>query len=273
MLAAVGELRRTRYDATIDLQGLIKSALIARASGAPKVLGFSSRYLREPLARFLYTDVYDPGGEGIYAASEKRHVVEINLGLLEPLGIAVGKPEFPIEQAASAVAREMRDRTPGGYALLNPGAAWPNKRWPPSRLAALAGRGRGSRGRRSGAFAANVDCRCRRARARRGRHGIGGYGADPHCRGCGHADRRDLRPHAPGAQRAMVARGRNRFASRRLRVPSSPAVHARADVSARYRARRGVARRRTPSRRGPHPCVNQVCERRPASSKRLPDGE
>jgi lipopolysaccharide heptosyltransferase I len=138
MLAAVGELRRTRYDATIDLQGLIKSALIARASGAPKVLGFSSRYLREPLARFLYTDVYDPGGEGIYAASEKRHVVEINLGLLEPLGIAVGKPEFPIEQAASAVAREMRDRTPGGYALLNPGAAWPNKRWPPSRLAALA---------------------------------------------------------------------------------------------------------------------------------------
>src|SRR5258706_7083218 len=138
MLAAVGELRRTRYDATIDLQGLIKSALIARASGAPKVLGFSSRYLREPLARFLYTDVYDPGGEGIYAASEKRHVVEINLGLLEPLGIAVSKPEFPIEQAASAVAREMRDRTPGGYALLNPGAAWPNKRWPPSRLAALA---------------------------------------------------------------------------------------------------------------------------------------
>ena len=138
MLAAVRELRRTGYDAAIDLQGLIKSALIARAAGASKVLGFSGRYLREAFARFLYTDVHDPGGEGIYAPSEKRHVVEINLGLLGPLGITAGKPEFPIDQAVSDVARQMRERTPGGYALLNPGAAWPNKRWPPSRLAALA---------------------------------------------------------------------------------------------------------------------------------------
>jgi heptosyltransferase-1 len=137
MLAAVRELRRTHYDVTIDLQGLIKSAAIARASGADKVIGFSRKYLREPLARLFYTSVHDPGGEGIYARSETRHVVEINLGVLGLLGIAAGTPEFPIEQAASAVARELAERT-GGYALLNPGAAWPNKRWPPERLAALA---------------------------------------------------------------------------------------------------------------------------------------
>jgi lipopolysaccharide heptosyltransferase I len=136
--AAIGEIRRRRYDVTVDLQGLIKSSIIARASGAGRVIGFSSRYLREPLARFLYTDVHDPVGDGIYAPSETRHVVEINLGLLRPLGIMPRSPEFPIEHVDSAVARQVREAAGGRYALLNPGAAWPNKRWPPSRLAALA---------------------------------------------------------------------------------------------------------------------------------------
>ena len=138
LVAAIRELRRTRYDVTIDLQGLIKSALIARASGAERVVGFSARYLREPLARVFYTDVHDPGGGGIYARSETRHVIDINLGLLQSLGIRTGPPEFPIEDASSEVAREIHERTDGRYALLNPGAAWPNKRWPPSRFAAVA---------------------------------------------------------------------------------------------------------------------------------------
>ncbi len=132
------ELRRARYDVAIDLQGLLKSALIARWSGAPKVVGFSRRYAREWLASFLYTDVYDPGGKGMYALSEKRHVVEINLGLLFPLHIDAGKPEFPLDPVDSAVVREMQERTGGRYALLNPGAAWPNKRWAPERFAEVA---------------------------------------------------------------------------------------------------------------------------------------
>jgi heptosyltransferase I len=82
--------------------------------------------------------VYDPGCHGIYDPRETRHVVEINLGLLTPLGIATVVPEFPIEPVDSAVAREALDRTGGRYALLNPGAQWPNKRWPPSRLGRLA---------------------------------------------------------------------------------------------------------------------------------------
>jgi heptosyltransferase I len=50
----------------------------------------------------------------------------------------VAKPEFPIETVDSPVARAMREQTGGRYALLNPGAAWPNKRWPPARLALVA---------------------------------------------------------------------------------------------------------------------------------------
>jgi heptosyltransferase-1 len=138
LFAAIAALRQATYDVAIDLQGLIKSAVIARASGSRRVIGFATKYLREPLARFFYTDIHDPGGEGIYASAERRHVVEINLGLVRPLGILPGTPEFPIEHVDSAVARQMRETSAGRYALLNPGAAWPNKRWPPSRFAALA---------------------------------------------------------------------------------------------------------------------------------------
>lgn len=138
LLAAIRELRRARYEVTIDLQGLLKSALIARSSGARRVVGFAARYLREPIARLLYTDICDPGGSGMFAPSEKRHIVQLNLRLLEPLGIAPGDPEFPFEQVDSAAARQLRERTGGRYALLNPGAGWPNKRWPPARFAAVA---------------------------------------------------------------------------------------------------------------------------------------
>jgi lipopolysaccharide heptosyltransferase I len=138
LVAMVRELRRSRYDVTLDLQGLVKSALIARSSGAPRILGFAAPYLREPLARFLYTDVHDPGGGGMYHSSETRHVVEINLGLLRLLGLTPAPPEFPIDDVESPVARDVARRADGPFVLLNPGAAWPNKRWPPSRLAAVA---------------------------------------------------------------------------------------------------------------------------------------
>jgi lipopolysaccharide heptosyltransferase I len=138
LLAAVRELRRAQYDVTIDLQGLIKSALLARLSGAPRVVGFSSRYARERAARIFYTDAHDPGRGGLYDPRETRHIVDINIGVLSVLGITTGRREFPIEVVDSDAARAMGERTGGRYALLNPGAAWPNKRWPPARLAAIA---------------------------------------------------------------------------------------------------------------------------------------
>lgn len=139
LTGAIAEIRRSRYDVALDLQGLLKSAVIARLSGAGQVVGFNGKYARESLARFFYTGVHDPGGDGIYAPSETRHVVAINLGLLSALGIpAPDAAEFPFTAPESAVADQMRDRTGSRYALLNPGAAWPNKRWPPPRLAGLA---------------------------------------------------------------------------------------------------------------------------------------
>ena len=137
VLGAIPELRRGRYDAAIDVQGLIKSAALARASGAARVVGFASRHLRERLARLVYTDAYDPGGPASFDRENSRHIVRWNLGLLEPLGIAAASPEFPIDTVTSSVARDVA--AAGPYALINPGASWPNKRWPAARFGAVAG--------------------------------------------------------------------------------------------------------------------------------------
>ena len=137
MISAIRELRGHRYDVAIDLQGLIKSAALARASGAARVVGFTSRYARERLASWFYTDAYDPGGGGMYHIDE-HHVVYTNLGVLESLGIKAGPPEFPIDRVDSALAASVAESTGGRYAILNPGAAWPNKRWMPARFGALA---------------------------------------------------------------------------------------------------------------------------------------
>ena len=137
MVAAIRELRGNEYDVAIDLQGLIKSAALARASRAGRVIGFTSRYARERLASWFYTEASDPGGGGMYHIDE-RHVIYTNLGILETLGIKAGVPEFPIDRVASQVASDVAARTGGRYAILNPGAAWPNKRWMPARFGAVA---------------------------------------------------------------------------------------------------------------------------------------
>ncbi len=137
VVAAIRELRASQYDVAIDLQGLIKSALLARASGAARVVGFTARYARERIASWFYTDVHDPGGGGMYHIDE-RHVVYTNLGVLHALGISYATPEFPLDRVESTVAAHVMQQTGGRYAIVNPGAAWPNKRWPPARLAAVA---------------------------------------------------------------------------------------------------------------------------------------
>ena len=45
--ATLRGLRNTRYDAVIDLQGLLKSAVLARLVGARQTIGFPRRHLRE----------------------------------------------------------------------------------------------------------------------------------------------------------------------------------------------------------------------------------
>jgi len=125
-----GRLRQTRYDVALDLQGLLKSALLARASGARRVLGFSIWHLREKTARPFYSESVE---------AEGGHVINKNLRLLEALGIQDQRVTFPLADIISAAADDVT-RAAGGtpIALINPGAAWPNKRWDPRRFGEVA---------------------------------------------------------------------------------------------------------------------------------------
>jgi len=127
----VRELRHTAYDTVLDLQGLVKSAVLSRLVGARHTVGFSRRHLREPLARMFYTQAVDPGAA--------QHVIDKNLALLEPLGVTDRSARFPITIPRTQVVALARERAGGDdYAIVNPGAAWPNKRWPPDRFGAVA---------------------------------------------------------------------------------------------------------------------------------------
>ncbi len=129
-LAARRALRQRRYDVAVDFQGLLKSAALARLSGATRVIGFDRRALREGAAALFYTERV--------AVGEGGHVIDKNLRLAAALGATDTTREFPIAAVESAAARAAQARAAGPYALLNPGAAWPNKRWPPDRLGRVA---------------------------------------------------------------------------------------------------------------------------------------
>jgi len=129
-------MRSAHYDVAIDFQGLMKSAVLARASGAPRVIGFSIWHLREKTARPFYSET---GGRE-RPAERADHVIRRNLALLRSVGVDDSKIEFPLAHVESHALEEIR-ATLGGvhpFALINPGAAWPNKRWPPDRFGEIA---------------------------------------------------------------------------------------------------------------------------------------
>jgi heptosyltransferase-1 len=129
--ATIRDLRRVGYTAAIDLQGLLKSAVLARAARAERTIGFTTAHLREPTAAPFYTHRIDP--------ERGAHVIFKNLALLEPLGSRDTRVAFPLEIPYSAVSDGVSGRFDDApYAVINPGAAWPNKRWPADRFGALA---------------------------------------------------------------------------------------------------------------------------------------
>jgi lipopolysaccharide heptosyltransferase I len=133
LMGMARRLRAERYDAAIDLQGLIKSAVLARIAGARRTIGFTSAHLREPLAGIFYTERHDPG--------DVVHVIDKGLAVMRTLGVEDKTVRFPLDVSPRAT------RDP--YVLINPGAAWPNKRWPPDRFGALAAAIRERHGLRS----------------------------------------------------------------------------------------------------------------------------
>jgi len=125
-------LREVSYDAAIDFQGLWKSALIARLSRARERLGFAENWLREPGAALFYSQKVSAG--------DRRHIVDVNLALVERLGARAERWEFPLPQARQDelyVERQLAARGAPEFIIINPGGGWRAKCWAPENYAEL----------------------------------------------------------------------------------------------------------------------------------------
>lgn len=120
----VSRLRAAQYSTVIDFQGLYKSAVLARLSGAPRRIGFAREYLRESGAGWFYTEqVAPPTG----------HVVDQNLAVVESLGAEKKTPRFPLwvgEAVDQWVRLERKTHGVEKYFVLSPGGGWMSKCWP-----------------------------------------------------------------------------------------------------------------------------------------------
>jgi ADP-heptose:LPS heptosyltransferase len=129
------DLRASRHDVALDLQGLWKSACWARASGARRVIGFAGPWRRERLSEVLL-------GMRVSLSPEPPHVIDKNLALLRALEIeAVGHRAFPLPASpdeARRVTEQIAARGWRDYAILNPGGGWPSKLWPAASFGTLA---------------------------------------------------------------------------------------------------------------------------------------
>lgn len=138
------QMRAEGWEAAVDFQGLTKSGLVIRASGAPLRVGYGDRDGRELNKLFTNRRVRPP--------AETRHVVERNLALLRGLGVE--PPAGPLYAAPALREEELAEarrffadwgagwgREGGGggagVAALNPGAGWSTKRWPVEHFIAL----------------------------------------------------------------------------------------------------------------------------------------
>lgn len=108
------------YDLVIDLQGLLKSARVARLASAP-VAGYDANSIREPVASRFY--------DRRFAVARDIHAVERNRRLL---AAALGY-EVPAAPGVFGLACESLRSTvdlPTGFCILMHSASWPSKLWP-----------------------------------------------------------------------------------------------------------------------------------------------
>lgn len=137
------ELKSRRFDACVDMQGLLRSAGVCLASGAKRRIGFADG---AEASVMLYTEKYDPGGDEVNAQQR-------NLDLLKTVG--VNSTDTTMHMPLSEDDREYASRffTEQGLdghkvVAFCPATTWVNKHWTPegwSGVADLIGRKYGAK--------------------------------------------------------------------------------------------------------------------------------
>lgn len=134
------DVRGTHYDVAIDLQGAMRSAVLARLSRARVVYGAAEP--RESPASLWYTRKVVARG---------KHVIEQNVSVVEAALHQMSAPGsrelFPVGfsgdlprdgQAEERIKQRLAQCGVGDFAILNPGAGWGAKQWPAQRYGEVA---------------------------------------------------------------------------------------------------------------------------------------
>ena len=129
------DLRASEYDAVLDLQGSIRSAVVARLSGCRRIVGEARP--REAPAKWLFTERVETAG---------RHVIEQDIELAGAVAgdlLTAAAPALPVDAEAEDWCNQLPELKDALWmskpvVLLHPGGGWGAKRWPPDRYGALA---------------------------------------------------------------------------------------------------------------------------------------
>ena len=122
-------IKHERYDAVLDLQGALRSAVIGRMAASRRFIGESKP--RERAARWMFTERVD---------THAAHVIEQDLELASAVAgdtLTPVEPWLPLDPAAEAWADNLINPSDAAV-LINPGAGWGAKRWPVERYAEVA---------------------------------------------------------------------------------------------------------------------------------------
>jgi heptosyltransferase-1 len=114
--STIRELRRERFDAVVDFQGLIQSALVAALAKADKKVGLHRSQAREGLASLFYSTA---------VLTKSAHRVDANLELAAAAGASNLLRVFPLPQG-----RPEGTLPQGRFVLASPLAGWGSKQWP-----------------------------------------------------------------------------------------------------------------------------------------------
>ncbi len=114
-------LAAERYDAVIDTQGLLKSALIARCAMGPRH-GMDRASAREPLAALLY-DRTHPVPRALHAVERNRRLTAASLGIALPSDV-----DYGLRSSAGAPPS-----LPASYSVLLTMTSRADKLWPEAR--------------------------------------------------------------------------------------------------------------------------------------------
>ncbi len=125
----IRQMREQQWDLLIDLQGLLRTGLIAKMSGARIKMGLSSA--REG-AVWFYNQVVD-------VPTMQMHAVDRYWRVIEVLGGGALSKEFhlPVDPQASQWAEDHLLTWPPPWIMVNLGTRWETKRWPVEHFAAL----------------------------------------------------------------------------------------------------------------------------------------